>query len=87
MFPHERQRIAKALGTNHPVPYFASRGFEGYRVCPLLKAGRCSVYAIRPMICRLYGVTDEMPCPHGCTPERMLTEHQAMELMDDAMRA
>lgn len=38
--------------------------------CPSLDfAGRCSNYDIRPMVCRLWGVVDEMPCPHGCVPE------------------
>ena len=43
-------------------------------VCPMLKQGRCSVHAIRPTICRLWGVTDIMPCPWGCQPDRWLTE-------------
>lgn len=39
-------------------------------VCPMLNpAGRCTVYEIRPMICRLWGVVDSMRCPHGCKPE------------------
>lgn len=38
--------------------------------CPALDfAGRCRVYDIRPMICRLWGVTETMKCPHGCVPE------------------
>lgn len=36
--------------------------------CPVLSAdGRCTQYADRPMICRLWGATPDMPCPHGCT--------------------
>jgi len=41
--------------------------------CPALSrtfgAGRCSVHSIRPTICRLWGATETMPCPHGCLPE------------------
>ena len=29
---------------------------------------RCAVYAVRPMICRLWGVTTDMTCPWGCQP-------------------
>lgn len=29
---------------------------------------RCTVYAVRPMICRLWGVTMNMACPWGCQP-------------------
>ena len=45
-------------------------------VCRLLVDGACSVYAVRPMICRLYGIAREMACPHGCEPERWLTEDE-----------
>lgn len=43
-------------------------------LCPLLRHGRCTAYIVRPTICRVWGVTEDMPCPHGCavTP-RMMT--------------
>lgn len=49
--------------------------------CPLLKRGRCTVYAVRPMICRLWGVAENMPCFAGCRPERYLTIAEADALM------
>lgn len=42
----------------------------------LTPAGRCNVYAVRPLICRLYGVVETMPCPHGCQPDRWLTHDE-----------
>ncbi len=43
--------------------------------CPLLVADRCSVYALRPTLCRLWGVVEGMPCPWGCKPTpRYLTD-------------
>ena len=30
--------------------------------------GSCSVYDVRPTICRLWGLTASMRCPHGCEP-------------------
>ena len=30
--------------------------------------GKCTVYSVRPAICRLYGVDAGMQCPHGCKP-------------------
>lgn len=45
--------------------------------CPMLKDGGCSVYDIRPLICRLWGLVERMACPHGCTPERWLTDEEA----------
>ena len=29
---------------------------------------RCNVYALRPLICRLWGVAKDMSCPWGCEP-------------------
>lgn len=49
--------------------------------CPMLKNGECSVYSIRPAICRLWGLVPSMRCPHGCEPERVLTEAEAHEFM------
>lgn len=36
--------------------------------CTKLVDGRCSIYADRPLICRLYGTTRGLMCPHGCGP-------------------
>jgi hypothetical protein len=43
-------------------------GPSNYR-CPSLVDGRCSQYDVRPLVCRLYGVTEAMKCPFGCVPE------------------
>ena len=49
--------------------------------CGYLKDGRCTVHAVRPLICRLWGVVPELPCAHGCTVERVLTRPEAKELL------
>lgn len=50
--------------------------------CPLLTAvGRCKVYGARPMVCRLWGVVESMPCHHGCEPERTLTDQEGYDLL------
>lgn len=39
------------------------------RPCEALTVlNRCGVYAVRPAICRLYGVADGLLCPFGCRP-------------------
>ena len=52
-------------------------------VCPHLDrdAGLCRGYALRPLICRLWGVVETMPCPFGCQPERWLTAEDADALV------
>jgi hypothetical protein len=50
--------------------------------CPLLNPiGQCSVYRDRPLICRLWGVVEAMPCRFGCVPERMLSETESRALL------
>lgn len=34
--------------------------------CPLLMEGMCSVYEVRPWICRLWGAIPDLKCEHGC---------------------
>jgi uncharacterized protein len=49
--------------------------------CSLLVNGRCEVYPLRPLICRLYGLAEHMRCPHGCAPDRLLTQAEANALL------
>jgi Fe-S-cluster containining protein len=63
----EWERIKKRVGYE-PV----ARSID----CPLLSHGLCSVYAIRPMICRLWGIIETMKCPWGCEPDRYLTTRE-----------
>ena len=44
--------------------------------------GRCSIYAARPAICRLWGVTEGMTCQHGCEPERILSKAEMLEILN-----
>jgi len=46
--------------------------------CTLLVNGRCSRYEDRPLICRLWGVVPEMPCPFGCAIEGELIDGGAL---------
>lgn len=57
--------------------------------CPALAWERCSLYDVRPLICRLWGVVDRdgMRCPHGCQPERWLTDDEAHDLLTQMTRA
>jgi hypothetical protein len=54
--------------------------------CPALTGNACSIYEVRPLICRLWGVVREMACPWGCVPERWLSDSEAQKLMRELMR-
>lgn len=45
--------------------------------CPALVDGRCSVYDVRPTICRIWGAVESMPCEFGCKPDQYLTDDEA----------
>jgi hypothetical protein len=73
----ERTRIEQESGKQLTCGVKAS--------CTMLdKDRRCSVYAIRPMICRLWGVVESMPCPYGCKPERYLSDAESYRLIAEA---
>jgi Fe-S-cluster containining protein len=76
-----RQEGAKLLARGVKVPPVTDavaaieRGEDYY--CPALIDGRCSVYDDRPTICRLWGATQSMRCPHGCTPDDALAQEES----------
>ena len=49
------------------LPYPGTDGSEGatYTACRFrdVGRGRCSIYPVRPLICRLFGHVDWLPCP------------------------
>lgn len=55
--------------------------YKGSRLCPHIKDGGCSVYENRAFICRIYGASEMMPCPHGCRPEKYLSEEETRQLV------
>lgn len=72
MSPWEHRQTAEA-GVVIPPGRFI-RDAEGRphgTVCPALNEVtlRCEVYEARPMICRIWGLTEGLRCPHGCEPE------------------
>ncbi len=69
MSPTERRRITETYDIDIPPADEALQAIhEGRRTpdCPALADGRCSIYDDRPLICRLWGAVESMPCPHGC---------------------
>ena len=64
--PGERTRIRREAGIEIPPPDEMKR--DGCSTCPALKDRKCTVYAIRPTICRLWGIDETIRCPLGCEP-------------------
>lgn len=52
--------------------------------CTMLKDGKCRAYQHRPLVCRLFGTVPRMACPHGCVPEKWLTNEEGWQLLSEA---
>jgi hypothetical protein len=75
----ERLAIEGALRSAHIT---RSAGVE--LTCRALDPdGRCAIYDARPAICRFWGVTEGMECPHGCEPERRLSFGEMQEILTE----
>jgi Fe-S-cluster containining protein len=74
---HEARRLERASGA--PLRLMTDLSQD----CPYLEDGRCSVYDVRPLVCRLWGLVDApgLRCEHGCMPERWLTRDDALRLV------
>jgi len=70
------------------LPMFASAENRQTLTCPYLDEthGSCSVYAARPLICRLWGVVKRMRCPWGCAPAKWMSDKQARRLLRAVQR-
>lgn len=44
--------------------------------CLYLDNSGCSIYEDRPIICRLFGTTEKLLCPHGIKPGKLLTRQE-----------
>jgi len=51
--------------------------------CPALKDKRCSIYNVRPAICRLYGVAEGLECPFGCKPKKTISRAEVNILLKE----
>ena len=80
----ERERLAEAGVVLPPAAEAVAAG----SMCPALSPyGRCTVYAVRPAVCRLWGAAAAMPCPHGCRPAGgLLPDARARRLLAEASR-
>lgn len=80
----ERKRICERTGMSERQLDIDVIIASGSNVCPLLKNGRCSVYDIRPAICRIFGVSQapHLDCPHIKPPLGSLNTNETALLVD-----
>ncbi|MDX6649702.1 MAG: uncharacterized protein QOJ97_1653 [Solirubrobacteraceae bacterium] len=76
MTPAERNRLRRAGAPEIPPLEPLSE-----EPCPLLENGRCTVHELRPLICRLWGLTENMVCPYGCIPKGGHLTHAEFEAL------
>lgn len=79
----EMKRICERTGKTEKELDFMTV-MENGGTCPLLKDNRCSVYDIRPAICKVFGASDHhrLQCPHGCKPKNPLSASDTDQLID-----
>lgn len=76
----ERKRIVEQTGEDPEYNI-------DHKACGLLDdRGKCSVYDIRPMICRLFGLSLAIQCPFGCVPEHWLNSGEGKALLAEMDR-
>lgn len=86
MSDRERQRIRQA-GTRI-TPYKQAMTSLDTHWCEALTGDkRCAVYEMRPLVCRLWGAVEGLPCVYGCVPEGgYLSDEDAYRLIAESMR-
>lgn len=86
----ERIRLARA-GVKLPPKRVSDAllRLRGHYTCPALVGEQCTVYEVRPMICRLWGAWEPLPCPYGCRPAggKLLSAAEGLALLDAAQCA
>ena len=90
----EDRRVRRFLEENHlevqfyndPLDVTYVKALHGENRCYFLdKRQRCLVYPVRPIICRLYGVAENMRCPYT-RPGEYLTESEAINLIKEVKK-
>lgn len=60
-----------------------SKKYDHLMCSRLTMGGRCNIHSHKPLICRLWGVTETMPCPYGCQSDRVINQQEQFELMNE----
>lgn len=91
--PAERLAMRRAgyrLPTRAQALAIVAAGDADYRCTALTADNRCGAYAARPAICRVWGASEDLPCPYGCRPAaglRLLTREETFQILAAATTA
>jgi Fe-S-cluster containining protein len=87
MSDRERQRIGQA-GVRITPYQQALAGVDRFWCDALTGDKRCAVYELRPLICRIWGAVESMPCVYGCVPEGgwWLSDMDAYRMIAESQR-
>lgn len=70
----------KRLPTPDPIKRAGCYSADGLS-CPHLGPTGCQVYDERPLVCRMFGTVEKLPCPHGRRPAVMLDPAVEREIL------
>lgn len=80
MSVRERERAELALGER------VVSTLPNLRCSALTVDRKCAIYEHRPLICRLWGLVEGMPCEHGCKPDPgYLSDEEGKHLLAEAL--
>lgn len=70
------------LNITQNVPEYIMGANSGCLKCPLLSSdNKCTIYDIRPLICRVFGLTKKLACPFGCMPDEWLKDSEVKKML------
>lgn len=82
----ERRRVIAAGGSigppMTPERYRQAKTAGSPARCPSLgPLNNCTVYAVRPFICRAFGMARDLRCEYGCVPDKILPEGEIIRIV------
>lgn len=87
----ERKRVKDHLGKDIFRPTTDPDGLHSKLIeivqegkvkdCAALKEGRCTIYSIRPAICRIFGAATNLECPYGCKAKEPMSVSDGFALI------
>lgn len=87
----ERKRAPLLATYEHKVEFMAEHHFhgaDGCLTCPYVTPSGCGIYDDRPLICRVYGATEDpkLQCPHGRRPAKPLSVAELNQIWREYIR-